>query len=179
MYHLIRTPPGAIVQDQWQPIPHHLTGEIHKETEKMLELGVIQPSRSPWRSSLVPVPKLDCTLRLCIDYRRLNEIAIFDALPMPHITEHKFQAPQTPRQLRSFLVLINYYRRFVPHLSELVASLSDALEGPSGKRIKWTGEMVRNFELLKENVVVHAPDFTKSFVLQTDALETAIGAVLT
>ncbi|KYO29087.1 hypothetical protein Y1Q_0009888 [Alligator mississippiensis] len=53
----------------------------------MLEQGVIQPSRSPWRSPLVPVPKPDGSLRLSMDYRHLNEVAIFDAFPMPHVAE--------------------------------------------------------------------------------------------
>lgn len=47
-YHTIDTPPGAIVWERWQPVPHHLLSEIHKEIEKMLEQEVIQPSRSPW-----------------------------------------------------------------------------------------------------------------------------------
>lgn len=67
-------------------MPHHLE-VVRKENNSMLEQGVIHPSRSPWRSPLVPVLKPDRTLRLCVDYRRLNATAVFDAFPMPHVAE--------------------------------------------------------------------------------------------
>ncbi|KYO42327.1 hypothetical protein Y1Q_0022188 [Alligator mississippiensis] len=60
---------------------------VRKEVESMLQLGVIQPSRSPWRSPLVPERKPDGSLRLCVDYQRLNAMAVFDTFPMPHVAE--------------------------------------------------------------------------------------------
>lgn len=53
----------------------------------MVEQGVIQPFRSPCQSPLVPVPKLEGTLQLCIDYQCLKEMAVFDTFPMPPVTE--------------------------------------------------------------------------------------------
>lgn len=83
---------------------------------------------------------------------------------------NKFQAPQTYKQLQSFLGLTNYYRRFVLQFPELAAPLSEALKGPCKKGTKWTGEMMRSFPLLKkalcEDIVIHMPDFEKPFVLQ-------------
>ena len=38
----------------------------------MLEAGVIRPSKSPWASSMILVPKKDGGVRLCVYYQRLN-----------------------------------------------------------------------------------------------------------
>lgn len=59
--------------------------ECRKEVKKMLDLGVIRPSASPWASPIVMVPKPDGSIRFCIDYRRLNKITVRDAYPLPRI----------------------------------------------------------------------------------------------
>lgn len=51
----------------------------------MLALGVIEPSTSEWCSLVVIVAKKDGTLRICIDFQKLNSISEFDAYPIPRI----------------------------------------------------------------------------------------------
>ena len=55
-------------------VPDRLKASVKDEIEKLLGLGVIVVSTSPWVSPIVPVPKEDGGLRLCIDYRRLNGV---------------------------------------------------------------------------------------------------------
>ena len=66
--------------------------QAHKERirewlQGQLALGVIRPSKSPWAFNLVVVPKKGGPDRVCIDYRRLNDITKKDAFPLPNIAD--------------------------------------------------------------------------------------------
>ncbi|KAJ1572770.1 hypothetical protein NDA11_007138 [Ustilago hordei] len=52
--------------------------------------GFIRPSKSPARSPVLFVPKKDGGLRLCVDYRGLNEITVKNRAPLPLIEEQLF-----------------------------------------------------------------------------------------
>ncbi len=85
--HDIQTPPGIIIRQRPYRVPEARRRAIEEEIQQMLKLGVIEPSRSPWSSPIVLVPKPDGTLRFCNDYRRLNEVSQFDGYPMPRVDE--------------------------------------------------------------------------------------------
>lgn len=53
----------------------------------MLDLQVIEPSKSEWCSPLVLVLRKDGTLRFCVDFSKLNAISAFDLYPMPRVDE--------------------------------------------------------------------------------------------
>ena len=55
-------------------IPFSQRPQVNKALDDMLEAGIIRPSQSPWSSSLVIIPKKDGTKRMCVDYRKLNNI---------------------------------------------------------------------------------------------------------
>ncbi|CDS36977.2 RNA directed DNA polymerase reverse transcriptase [Echinococcus multilocularis] len=74
----------------WQPprrIPPPLLEEVNRLVEEMLRDEVIKPSKSPWASPVALVKKNDGSLRLCIDYRKLNAVTKTDAFPLPHIND--------------------------------------------------------------------------------------------
>uniref|UniRef100_K7F0Q0 ribonuclease H n=1 Tax=Pelodiscus sinensis TaxID=13735 RepID=K7F0Q0_PELSI len=85
--HHISTLPGQRVRDQHRPLPRKMWGLVERELQAMLEMGVIEESRSEWRSPIVLVPKPDGTMRFCIDFRKVNAISRFDAYPMPRVDE--------------------------------------------------------------------------------------------
>ena len=60
---------------------------IREEVQKLLKAGVIQKSKSPWGFPPVIVDKKNGSQRLCIDYRKLNDVTIRDSYPLPNIAE--------------------------------------------------------------------------------------------
>ena len=60
---------------------------IRLEVAKMLKLGVIRPSKSPWGSLPVLANKPDGSKRFCVDFRPLNKVLKMDAMPIPRIDD--------------------------------------------------------------------------------------------
>ena len=54
-------------------LPHSYETEVNKQIEDLLDKGVIGISDSPFASPIVPVVKRDGSIRICCDYRKLNE----------------------------------------------------------------------------------------------------------
>src|SRR3954467_1714296 len=61
--------------------------ELKKQLDAMLEIGLIQPSASPWRSPIFFVEKKDGGNCLCMDYRKLNDVTIKNKYPLPNIED--------------------------------------------------------------------------------------------
>ncbi|XP_071490086.1 uncharacterized protein [Diadema antillarum] len=305
-------------------LPHALKDTVKKELDEMLDAGIISPSDSPYASPLVIVRKKDDTLRLCVDYRKLNQVTEFDAYPMPNIEaiidelgkakfmttidltkgywqvpltdnakrksafitpfglfqfnvmpfgmqgapatfqrlvdqvlrglskfatayiddiiiysesweQHlvhvrevlerlraagltakpskckvarkevlylgfvlgggcvkpepakveavmNYPQPATKTDVRAFLGLTGYYRKFIPNYSKVAAPLSDLTRKSEPRLVRWNNECGQAFESLKKSLacspVLKNPDFSKEFIVQVDASERGIGAVL-
>ncbi|KAL5516832.1 hypothetical protein EMCRGX_G002255 [Ephydatia muelleri] len=94
----------------------------------------------------------------------------------------EFPIPRTKTAVRGFLGLAGYYRRFIPNFAETAAPLTDLTRKTATKEVQWNSECGRAFEKLKSLLcgepVLKCPDFEKPFVLQTDASDRGVGAVL-
>lgn len=92
----------------------------------------------------------------------------------------EFPRPQNVSEVRRFLGLSSYYRRFVSNFAR-VASPLHALTR-KGAEFEWTNECEVSFQALKEKLtsapVLAYPSFERPFVLETDASIAGIGAVL-
>ncbi|XP_056098696.1 uncharacterized protein K02A2.6-like [Rhinichthys klamathensis goyatoka] len=104
----------------------------------------------------------------------------------PHPLPHKVRAiqeapaPTNVTELRAYLGLLNYYNRFLPHLSTLLSPLHELLRKET--TWKWKGEQEHAFEeskrlMLSSDVLVHY-DSQKDLILACDASPYGVGVVL-
>lgn len=106
-------------------------------------------------------------------------------------TIREYQIPKTLKQLRSFLGLAGYYRKFIKDFAKIAKPLTIHLQTESGMvKAKQSGRVpvtldhaaLEAFEklktLLQEQIELYQPDYNKAFELTTDASNYAIGAVL-
>ena len=94
----------------------------------------------------------------------------------------KISQPKTVKDVRSFLGLASYYRRFVKGFSNIAAPLNRLLEKSKDKVLNWTPECEEAFLTLKAKLttapVTAYPDFDQPFRLYTDASNVGLGAIL-
>lgn len=94
----------------------------------------------------------------------------------------EFPEPKTPRQLRRFLGMTGWYRRFVRDYASVAAALHDCLTKDRVKKFSLTLEAKHSFECLKQCLisapVLRNPDFSRKFYIQCDASSQGVGGVL-
>uniref|UniRef100_A0A9J7WVK0 ribonuclease H n=1 Tax=Cyprinus carpio carpio TaxID=630221 RepID=A0A9J7WVK0_CYPCA len=90
--------------------------------------------------------------------------------------------PTTKTQVRAFLGLVGYYRCFIPNFSSLASPLTDLTRKGQPEKVPWNPETESAFHRVKAALtsepVLRAPDFNRPFLVQTDASDTGLGAVL-
>ena len=98
------------------------------------------------------------------------------------ISIRQYTQPTSKKQLRSFLGLTGYYRKFVPHYTQLALPLTDLTRKTKPNKLDWTSECEAAFQALKSALcsspILMSPDFQQDFNVQTDASEQGVGAAL-
>ena len=323
LHHDIQLVSSILFRTKPRPIPYTMFDTVNEEVSIMLDLNIIEPSKSPFCSPIVIVKKKDASNRFCIDFRALNNHTVFDAEPMPITDEifsklatnkifskldlskgywqvplsesskpltafqspkglfqfrvmpfglvtasatfsrlmrillqgldnvenfiediliftqsldHHLQVlkevlrrlrgarltakpskcsiayqkveclghivgdenlspnpdkvtaisnadrPETKKQLRSFLGLIGFYRKFVPNFALVAVSLTDMTRRGCPNKLVWSDSAITAFHTLKQALIkfpiLKFPNMSESFVLQTDASDRGIGTVL-
>lgn len=108
------------------------------------------------------------------------------------VSVKEWPVPTTLKELRSFLGFCGYYRRFVEHFSHIASPLHDLVNfclnsGPPSKVnqwmcSQWTPQCQNSFDVLKQKLtsapILGYADFTRPFIVETDASNQGLGAVL-
>jgi hypothetical protein len=91
-----------------------------------------------------------------------------------------FLLPDSTEQLKSFLGMTSYYRKFISNFSKIAAPLYLLLKNDA--QFAWGDDQENAFQKLKGKLVskpiLKYPDFSKEFILTTDASNEGIGAIL-
>nr|GEY55883.1 hypothetical protein [Tanacetum cinerariifolium] len=127
-----------------------LADQLQEHTDK----GFIRPSSSPWGAPVLFVKKKDGSFRMCIDYRELNKLTVKNCYPLPRIDDlfdqlqgssiyskidlskgihvdptkiksvKDWASPKSPTEIRQFLGLAGYYRRFIEGFSKIAKPMT-------------------------------------------------------
>lgn len=94
-----------------------------------------------------------------------------------------YKRPETVKEVRRLVGLINWYRRFLPNAAEVLAPLTDLIKTYTRGKVKWTPEAEKAFEtakdLLTQEPILATADFSLPFKVYTDASLVAGAAILT
>ena len=93
-----------------------------------------------------------------------------------------FKVPLTKKDVRSFLGLCGYYRKFMPNFSTMATPLTEQTKKRMPNKVKWTTQCDHAFSELTEALtrapVLVTPDWNLPFILQTDASATGLAMCL-
>ncbi|GKB52594.1 putative reverse transcriptase domain-containing protein [Tanacetum coccineum] len=148
--------------------PYHLAPsemkELSKQLQELSEKGFIRLSSSPWGAPVLFVKKKDGTFQKG-RARRTSE----DYLTSTQ--RGKVVAPSTPIEVRQFLGLAGYYRRFIEGFSLIAEPFTNLTQ--KKKKYEWGKEKEEAFQMLKQKLcsapILALPDGTKDFVVYCDA----------
>ena len=87
MKHQIPVTSDVPVTQPYRRIPPSQFEDVRQHIQELADKGVIRSSSSPYASPIVIVRKKDGSIRLCVDYRKLNAVTRKDAFPLPRIDE--------------------------------------------------------------------------------------------
>jgi len=94
----------------------------------------------------------------------------------------EFPQPSSAKQMRRFLGMTGWYRRFIQNYAQTAAPLRDCLKKYRIKKFELSEEAIKAFELLKASMatgpVLDTTDFKKPFTIQCDASPTGVGGLL-
>ena len=85
--HTVNVGDASPIRQHPYRVPLAMRDKVKGEIDKMLKLGAIQSSSSPWASPVVLVEKKNGDVFFCVDYRKVNQVAKFDAYPMPRVED--------------------------------------------------------------------------------------------
>ncbi|XP_074293257.1 uncharacterized protein LOC141620231 [Silene latifolia] len=159
---------GPISKAPYRMGPKELE-ELKKQLEELLEKGYVRPSVSPWGAPVLFVKKKDGMSKEGVSVNPCKIEAV-----------SKWEKPKNVADVRSFLGLAGYYRRFVKDFSKLAKPLTPLMRKEN--RFKWDESCEMTFLTLKERLttapILALPEGSENFEVYTDASKNGLGCVL-
>nr|GEU61838.1 putative reverse transcriptase domain-containing protein [Tanacetum cinerariifolium] len=157
--------------------------ELSKQLQELFEKGFIRPSSSPWGAP----EKLYAKFSKCefwipkvqflghvIDSRGIH----VDPAKIESIKD--WASPKTPTEIRQFLGLAGYYRRFIEGFSKIAKSMTKLTQ--KGIKFDWGEKEENTFQLIKHKLcsvpILALSEGNEDFVVYCDASHKGLGAVL-
>ncbi|GJV61178.1 putative reverse transcriptase domain-containing protein [Tanacetum coccineum] len=179
--------------------------EMKELSDQMKELSnkcFIRPISSPWGAPVLFVKKKDGSFWMCIDYRELNKMTSkqeheeHPKLILELLKKEQFQgiyldpakiesikdwaSPKTTMEIRQFLGLADYYRRFIKGFSKIAKPMTKLTQ----KKVKfdWSDKAETTFQLIKQKLcsapILALPEGSEDFIAYYGASIKGLGAVL-
>nr|GEX10655.1 putative reverse transcriptase domain-containing protein [Tanacetum cinerariifolium] len=136
----------------------------------------------PFGLTNAPATREEHEVYLGLVLELLKEEKLYAKFPNPSKIEavNNLEAPRTPSEVRSFLGLVRYYRRFKEKFSKIAKSLTVLTQ--KSKTFDWAEEQERAFQTLKDKLcnapVLALPNRPKIFVVYCNASVLGLGCVL-
>nr|GEV12149.1 hypothetical protein [Tanacetum cinerariifolium] len=163
--------------------------ELFNQLQELIDRGFIRPSTSPWGALVLFVKKKDRSFRMCINYQELNKLTIKNLYPLPRIDDifdqlqglhvdpakikavKNWETPTTSIEVRQFLGLVGYYRRFIKGFSKIAKPLTKLIQ--KHKKYIWEEDQELASQLLKQKLyegpILALPEGNDDFVVYCDA----------
>ena len=169
----------------WQKYRHFsrpINQEIEQQCQELLSNDIIEHSDSHWSSPIVPVRKRDGTLRLCIDYRKVNKITKTENFPMPNLMHDIYKAHNVKFFTKLDLVR-GFYQVPLDDDSKPITAFSTACNHFQFKRLSFglknsgiafqkTMQQILS-PLMQENIVIYIDDI----LIMSDTFEKHLALV--
>nr|GEU89448.1 putative reverse transcriptase domain, ribonuclease H-like domain, aspartic peptidase domain protein [Tanacetum cinerariifolium] len=139
--------------------------ELSDQLKELANKGFIRPTSSHWGAPVLFVKKKDGSFRMCIDYRELNKLTVKNRYPLPQIDDlfdqlHRssvyskidLRSPKTAMEIRQFLGLAGYYRKFIEGFSKIAKSMTKRTQ----KKVKfdWGDKQEAAFQIIKQKLKI-------------------------
>ncbi|GJV18064.1 putative reverse transcriptase domain-containing protein [Tanacetum coccineum] len=182
--------------------------ELAEKLQELTDKSFIRPSSLPWGAPVMFVKKKDGSFWMCIDYRELNKLTVKNCYPLLRIDDlfdqlqgssiyskinlrpklHRrvtesikdWASPKTPTEIRQFLGLAGYYRRFIEGFSKIAKTMTKLTQ--KGVKFDWGDKQEAAFQLLKQKLcsapILALPEGSEDFIAYCDASKKGLGVVL-
>nr|GEV03914.1 putative reverse transcriptase domain, ribonuclease H-like domain, aspartic peptidase domain protein [Tanacetum cinerariifolium] len=180
--------PGAtpVAQAPYQLAPSKMK-ELSDQLKELADKGFIRPSSSHWGALVLFVKKKDESYRMCIDYQELNKLTVKNRYLLLRIDDlfnqlqgsnhakiesiKDWASPKTAIEIRQFLGLFGYYRRFIEGFSKISRPMTKLTQ----KKVKfdWGDKQEEAFQVIKQKLcsalILALPEGSEGFVVYCDA----------